>query len=337
MHLKRSPRSLILFPGALGDFICFLPALNRIQQASTVDLFARVEFRDLVSSRVWLRSVDSYEIRRLFVHEGAAEERVRDFFTPYDSVYSWMGSGVADFAAQLMSVTQGRASLFPFRPLQGRVHQVDYYLRCVGGAPMVAEPRVSVQADAMHWCETYWQRYALSNQPVLALAPGSGAREKNWPVPWFEAVSQWWRHRIGGSVIVILGPAEEGREGYDSLCRNGLQARNLSLAKLAALLSRCNLYLGNDSGITHLAAAVEIPCVALFGPSDVFQWAPRGRNVLTFTRHEECSPCTGPTMKGCSHRRCLSAMEPVTVIRQLEQWSIVASLTRLGVGSNLKH
>ena len=337
MHLENSPRSLILFPGALGDFICFLPTLNRIARSSRVDLFARVEFADLVSSQVYLRSVDSYEIRRLFVRGGANDEPVKKFFACYDVVYSWMGSGVADFTAQLMSLTQGRACLFPFRPPGGGIHQSDYFLRCVGAPSMAAFPRISVKADALHWCEAYWRQHSLCDKPVLALAPGSGAREKNWPVPGFAAVAQWWRQRTRGSVIVIIGPVEEEREGYDLLYREGLQARNLSLARLAGLLSLCNLYLGNDSGLTHLAAAVGAPSFALFGPSDVVQWAPRGKHVTTLTRHEACSPCTVATMKGCLHRSCLTGMEPVTVVRQLEQVSIVPTLTRGRPRISVKH
>ena len=337
MPRESRPRSLVLFPGALGDFICFLPTLNRIEKLSAVDLCARVEFADLVSSQIRLRSVDSYEIRRLFVREGADDQRVKDFFAGYDWVYSWMGSGVADFAAQLKSVTRGRVLLFPFRSLQAGIHQADYFLRCVAAPSAMALPRISVKHDASRWCESYWHRHALSDRPVLALAPGSGAREKNWPVPWFAAIAQWWRQRFRGSVIVILGPVEEEREGYDCLCREALQVRNIGLGRLAALLARCNLYLGNDSGITHLAAAVGAPSAALFGPSDASQWAPRGKKVMTLTRHEACSPCAAAKMKGCSHRSCLTAMEPFTVIGQLKQWSVVTNLTRPGLGSSVKH
>ena len=336
-HQESSLRSLILFPGALGDFVCFLPTLNRIENASAVDLCARAEFADLVSSRVRLHSVDRYEISRLFVHQGAEDERVRAFFAGYQAVYSWTGSGVADFAAQLTSVTQGRALLFPFRPLQGGIHQADHFLHCIAAPLTIALPCISVKPEANRWCESYWQRHALFDRPVLALAPGSGAREKNWPVPWFAAVAQWWRQRFRGSIIVILGPVEEERAGYATLCRDALEVRSLELARLAALLARCDLYLGNDSGITHLAAAAGAPTAALFGPSNASHWAPRGKYVMTLTRQEECSPCTVATMKGCLHRRCLVAMEPGAVVRQLEQWPVLASLTRLGLGSSVNH
>jgi ADP-heptose:LPS heptosyltransferase len=322
------PCSLVVFPGSLGDFICFLPTLNRIERSSGVDLFARADFADLVSSRIRVRSVDSFEIRRLFVPGGAGEERVKSFFAGYESVYSWMGSGVTEFTAQLSVLTGGRARLFPFHSPHRGIHQTDYFLHCIGTSPATTIPRVGVRADALEWAKARWREHALFNRPVLAVAPGSGAREKNWPVRCFAAVAQWWRQRTHGAVIVVLGPVEEEREGYDLLCRDSLSVRNLSLARLAAVLSRCDVYLGNDSGITHLAAAVGAPTLALFGPSDISRWVPKGGNVTALTRGEQCSPCTASTMKTCSHRRCLTTMEPVVVIRQLEQLLTLAGLTR---------
>lgn len=321
-------RSLVLFPGALGDFICFMPALERLGRSAKVDLFARSEFADLLPSEVTIRSMEIHEINKLFVRGGAADERVKKFFASYDSVYSWMGSAVAEFSSQLMSLTHGRACLFPFRPLHGRMHQGDYYLSCIEESPKGAIPSVSLKSHAIAWCEDYWVQHAFSNKPVFVLAPGSGAREKNWPISCFATLAQWWRNETGGAVLVIIGPVEEERGGYDPLSRDSLLVRNLSLAQLAALLSRCDLYLGNDSGITHLAASVGAQTAAIFGPSDTSQWRPRGEKVLLLTRNEECSPCTLSTMRKCSHRGCLTALEPVSVIRALQRLPRLASLTR---------
>lgn len=325
-------RSLVLFPGALGDFICLLPALERVGRSSWIDLLARTEFADLAPSNVTVRSVECYEIRRLFVRGGADDERLKNFFASYASVYSWMGSAVTDFANQLMSLTQGRARLFPFRPLHGGMHQCDYYLSCVENSPPAAIPCVSLKPDAVAWCDAFWDQHALLYKPVLALAPGSGARQKNWPISCFTVIAQWWREYAAGAVIAIVGPVEEELEEYDILYRDSLPARNLSLAQLAALLSRCDLYLGNDSGVTHLAGAVGTRGAAIFGPSDASQWAPSGDKIVTLTRKEECSPCTLSTMRNCLHRRCLTALEPAAVISELQRLSAVASLTRWGTG-----
>jgi ADP-heptose:LPS heptosyltransferase len=122
----------------------------------------------------------------------------------------------------------------------------------------------------------------------IALHPGSGSRKKNWPFDRFLAIADHLRsHRI--PVLWIRGPAEELFD-YPS---GDFTATNLPLPVLAALLSQCRACVGNDSGVTHLAAAVGCPTVAIFGPSDPVVWGPRGRNVIIVSNKMQCAPCHG--------------------------------------------
>jgi ADP-heptose:LPS heptosyltransferase len=125
---------------------------------------------------------------------------------------------------------------------------------------------------------------------------------------------------LGGVVVLLLGPVEEERGGVHELRQHCLVAGGLSLSQAAALLAASDVYLGNDSGITHLAAALGVPTVALFGPSDPRQWAPRGRQVAIVRRAIECSPCSNLTMTSCPHRACLTDLYPEKVIAIIAQW-----------------
>jgi ADP-heptose:LPS heptosyltransferase len=313
-------RSLVLFPGSLGDFLCFLPALRALSEGQQVDLLAHREFADLVSPNVTVRSLECYEISKLFVPGSAQEPRLRDFFSSYSSIFSWTGSGCDTFVQQLDAVCRGGARVFPFQPWDMRMHQADYYLACVG--ERWAESRteeIPLKPEAIAWSEQYWRQHFLDRKQILALAPGSGAREKNWPESFFQAVADWWCQRTLGAVVIFLGPVEEEKGGYAGLNPGAVVARNLTLGQLAALLARSDLYLGNDSGVTHLAAALGVATIALFGPSDVRQWAPRGKRVTVVSRNVECSPCTVPVMKSCAHRRCLTTLDPNDVIEELER------------------
>jgi ADP-heptose:LPS heptosyltransferase len=325
-------RGLVLFPGALGDFVCFLPVIESLAERTSIDLLARTEFAELAPPGVTVRSLERFEIRNLFVPEGGTDDKVRSFFELYGCTYSWMGSGDLTFAQELQAATQGRLRLFRFRPKDSQMHQVDYYLSCLRGATGLSSPHILQRPDAMEWAEGCWAANSLNSKPVLAIAPGSGAREKNWPVISFEAITCWWRERVRGSVITILGPVEEERGGYDSLCNRALAIRSISLGRLAATIARCSLYVGNDSGISHLAAALGVPTVAIFGPSSVAQWAPRGKTVLVLNRDVQCSPCTVSGMKNCPHRDCLAGLTPAEVIRRLERWPPLVNLTRWGAG-----
>ena len=94
---------------------------------------------------------------------------------------------------------------------------------------------------------------------------------------------------------------------------------NLSLNELAAVLRKCDLYVGNDSGVTHLAAAVGIPVVALFGPTDPRVWGPRGDKVLTVYKGLECSPCSREKMRGCKNQRCMEEISVEEVYRRIKE------------------
>ena len=312
------PRICAMFPGALGDFICFLPALGRLAREADVDLFAQSEFADLAPQGVHVRSRESYQISRLFMTDRSDDQRLREFFAPYQRIYSWMGSRQEIFVRGLDWVAPGRAKLFAFRPAGVEWHQADYYIRCLD--PEVREParpEIEVRPEAARWCDDFRRRHRLEGKPLLAVAPGSGAREKNWPEAYFLEVIRWWRDTTGGNALVLIGPVEEERGDMERLQGACLAARGLSLAQIAALLKRSDLYLGNDSGISHLAGAVGTQSVVLFGPSNARQWAPRGRNVTVLRRGIACSPCAVETMKGCPHRACLTEFRPSDVIHRI--------------------
>jgi ADP-heptose:LPS heptosyltransferase len=100
-------------------------------------------------------------------------------------------------------------------------------------------------------------------------------------------------------------------------------AHNLQLRLLAAVLSKCGAYVGNDSGVTHLAAATGIPTLAIFGPTDPAVWAPLGRNVKVVSSIAECSPCARERMRECDNPRCLEALDGELVAGALEEMRVL--------------
>jgi ADP-heptose:LPS heptosyltransferase len=330
---RDKPQSALLFPGALGDFICLLPVLQALARTAQVDVFAKTEFAEIVPRDISVRALERYEINRLFVAGGSLERRVRDFFSPYHFIYSWMGSRQAVFAGELGAAAPGKVRLFAFRTANSALHQTDYYLSCLGfcqsdcGALIIP-----LRPEALAWSRQFWDRHALNNRAVLVMAPGSGAREKNWPPAYFAAVAGWWRVRTGGEVVVLVGPVEEERGGFEALADGFIAARNLKLAQVAALLRRADIYLGNDSGTTHLAAALGTPTVALFGPSDARSWAPRGDKVKVLRLGAACSPCAHEVMTRCLHRHCLTGFFPEKIVNELEHFAETATLTWGGSG-----
>ncbi len=154
--------------------------------------------------------------------------------------------------------------------------------------------------------------------PWLAVAPGSGHPMKNWPLAHYYEVSRALAWEYGLGVAWLAGPAEGAMLPYlEALAQAQAQVllANLPLARVARVLSRCRMYLGNDSGLTHLAAALGKPEVlALFGPTDPRVWAPLGPRVRTLAAPCPEAPCAAGRTIACPESHCLRALSPETVL-----------------------
>jgi heptosyltransferase-3 len=159
--------------------------------------------------------------------------------------------------------------------------------------------------------------------PWMAVSPGSGSRRKNWPLSHFYEVSRALGWEYGLRVVWLAGPAEEELLPYLgplAKAQGHLLLANRPLARVARVLWHCRLYIGNDSGLTHLAAAVAGPEVlALFGPTDPRVWAPLGPHVRTLRAPCHQTPemvdgtISGPETCG------LTALSPETVLAAAAQ------------------
>jgi heptosyltransferase-3 len=154
--------------------------------------------------------------------------------------------------------------------------------------------------------------------PWLAVAPGSGHPLKNWPLAHYYEVSRALSWEYGLGVVWLAGPAEESMLPYLKAlaqAQSQILLVNRPLTRVAQVLSRCRLYLGNDSGLTHLAAAVAGPEVlALFGPSDPRVWAPLGPQVHTLIAPCPQAPCAPGRTITCQAPDCLRELSPETVL-----------------------
>jgi ADP-heptose:LPS heptosyltransferase len=129
----------------------------------------------------------------------------------------------------------------------------------------------------------WWREHAgPARRPVVALHPGSGGAQKCWPRARYAELAERLLGR-GYGVLILLGPAEApcsaGWQAFAGRWSAAVCAANLDLPLVAALLRRCAAYVGNDSGVTHLAAALGVPTLAIFGPTDPGRWAPLGPRV----------------------------------------------------------
>lgn len=315
--VDRPPDSaVVLFPGALGDFICLLPALKALRARhrggmlviAKPELVELIQFPDTIGA-----SIDRREIADLFAGTALASGTTT-LLGGFAHAYSWTGFGNEDFAARLRRACGGNARLYAFRGMRPGEHAADYYARCVGAAPAMLSPS-DVACDA-GWLAAFEREHHLAERRILVMHPGSGAARKNWQG--FQAVAEHWRRYHDHAIVVVHGPAE--RETQPRIGGDGIDVDGLSLPQVAALLRRSELYLGNDSGVSHLAAVVGARGVAVFGPTDPAMWAPRG-HIEVARAHTSCSRCDAQTL--CIHRlpaerviHALSALQGETPARR---------------------
>lgn len=154
----------------------------------------------------------------------------------------------------------------------------------------------------------------LSEKPFLCVAPGSGHPQKNWPLSHYFEVSRTlaWEH--GLEVVWVTGPAEADWLPY---VRGLAEAQGhevlagLPLKDVAQVLAYSRLYIGGDSGITHLAAAAGAPrIIALYGPTDPRVWAPLGDRVTVVRGEGDCAPCAPGREISCPSPQCLKDLSP---------------------------
>lgn len=157
------------------------------------------------------------------------------------------------------------------------------------------------------------------DQPLLTVAPGSGSARKNWPLSHYFDLTRALAWEFGLHVVWLAGPVERQWLPYlqgiaDS--QGHSLAADLPVRQVARLLARTRLYIGGDSGITHLAAAARAGhVIALYGPTDPRVWGPFGNGVTVVAAPGDCTPCTGGRDIACPEPRCLKELSSDMVLK----------------------
>ncbi|MDQ6677146.1 MAG: glycosyltransferase family 9 protein [Acidobacteriota bacterium] len=242
-------KRLIIRPGAIGDFIVSLPALQSLR-ADYTEVWCPSALCALAPFADRAISLAASGIDRVGLTDAPeAIDRLRSF----DDIQSWYGTNRPDFR----SFVRGLGLPVQFHralPAAAIQHAADFYLAQVnqpgGAVPMIPLPPVP-------------------REDFAVLHPFSGSPKKNWPLARFQEIARCLEQRM--PVYWCRGP-EDHLPGAVLIP---------SLFDLAVWLSKARVFIGNDSGITHLAAASGTPTIALFGPTNPIVWAPRGPQCRT--------------------------------------------------------
>ncbi len=156
-------------------------------------------------------------------------------------------------------------------------HKVDDWLRLLepfGGATSAPIPRLHVEESERAWANGYLTSRGLSKDDLLVgMHPGASLAEKRWPLERFREVATATARQPGVRMLIF---AEPSGYGFELFAIPGVIGAQVALRELIALIQRCGLLICNDSGPMHIAAALGVPTIAMFG-SGIDQWfAPLG-------------------------------------------------------------
>jgi heptosyltransferase III len=269
-----STKVLVLRGGALGDLILTLPTLRELRKGypgAYVQLLgvfpqARLAAPEVVDA---VGRVDSPSVAPIFTEgplPAALSEQLGQFdiaVNLFDDPGLVMSRNLT--AAGVKSVI-GRPRISP--PEKHVVYQLAAALGPLGLA--LSDPVPSLEIER-----------PLARSPQLAVHIGSGSPQKNWPLDhWIELIGRL-EHLfreillVGGEADFVLVREFLARSRF----RNLKTLLGLNLNDLKGALNACTLYIGHDTGVSHLAAAVKVPTVVLFGPTNARVWAPLGEHV----------------------------------------------------------
>jgi len=285
--LPDNPRILVIRGGAIGDFILTLPAIGALRQrwpSARLEILGYPRIAALADGRYYadaVRSIDAAAMARFFVPEANLDPSLSDYFASFDLVLSYLYDPDNIFSANLARA--GVPHLLCASAKPDREHAAAHFARPLDSLGLRADPphpRLFPSPADRAFAEQFFTLNSsfLTLNSSVALHPGSGGEHKIWPANRWAAVVRWLRDERGCDILLIGGEADDAARR--ALAPFNLPvAWNLPLPQLAAVLERCALFAGHDSGITHLAAAVGIPTLALFGPTSPNIWSPLGPHV----------------------------------------------------------
>ncbi|MGQ4807330.1 ADP-heptose--LPS heptosyltransferase 2 [Candidatus Entotheonellaceae bacterium PAL068K] len=334
MQLPTLQRILVIRLSALGDILLTTPVLRLLRQAcpqARIDFLIKPVYQDLLRTHPCVDRLILYDDRQTLWQTVRELRRTRydmvlDLHRTLRSRLLYAGlSARCKLAYDKRPIRRALLVHLGWNTLRPVTQVPEWYaapLRQLGCTGRLGGVEMHLASD----CRAVMQTYLASafpqacERPLLAVAPGSRWLTKRWSVERFATVAQ----ALAGAqqaAVIVLGGAEDipiARE----LCR---QLRvpvfdstgKLSLMQTAALLQQCRLLLSNDSGLMHMATALQVPVVAVFGPTvQEFGFFPFQARAQVVSTSLACRPCTTKGAKRCprGHHQCMQRVSSAQVL-----------------------
>jgi len=243
-----------------------------------IEILGYEHIADIANNRFYAQAIRSIEygpLSRFFAKHSTLPSELCHYVSGFDLIVSYLYDPDKIFEDNLRRSGARNIVIGPAKIKSGdhAARQLACPMEDLGIKILDFSPKIFPAAQDRQFAGNLLAKLA---RPIVAIHPGSGSKQKNWPIEnWLTLI----RKRLSaanfsGSVLIVAGEADT-IDGLDELRRNDRCrfALNLPLPHLAALLEQ-TIFIGHDSGISHLAAAAGADCILLFGPTDPAIWAP---------------------------------------------------------------
>jgi heptosyltransferase-2 len=292
------PRILVIRGGAIGDFILTLPAIAALRRQfpqAHLEVLGYPHIAQLAVVGGLADRVQPIEARGLagfFARGGTLEPDLVDYFSEFDLVISYLYDPDEIFKTNVCRCAVGQFIIGPHRPDETeRIHATKVYLKplerlAIFDADNVPRLNVGQASSLSQTASTILLNQVGDRQdacPTLAFHPGSGSEKKNWPETKWAGLIQQIIATTRWNLLLVGGEAEGERLRRLAAALPPARcsiAQGLPLAELAQRIQSGAAFVGHDSGITHLAAAVGLPCVVLWADTLEEVWRPQGERLV---------------------------------------------------------
>ncbi len=298
---------LVIRGGAIGDFILTIPVLQALRKnfpETHLEVLGYPKVSTLAVEAGWAtctKSIEAPGLARFFAPRGPVPPEWLQYFAQFDIIITYLFDPDGLFQNNVSYAGKHHYIKGPHRPDEKlNLHAVDVFLKPL---EKLAIYETGLLPDLSRLGSL--QAKQTKNITKVAIHPGSGSPNKNWPLEQWKCLIEQLLQDPHMELLIVAGEAERERaeELNELLAGNRTQlSMNLPLGDLARTLSQTQAFIGHDSGISHMAAALEIPSVILWGPTNMNIWRPLGKHVTIIESDQG-----------------LSGIQPKQVIRELNR------------------
>ena len=327
--------TLIIHPGALGDVLLSLSAVKGLRRSFPEERcvwVGKAEIGDLLCSLGLIDqsiSIDSGFLSDLFLPFEQRHEAINKILINTSHLIGWFSDQHSVLSLNLAVYKIPTVIIqSPHDEELLSQHYEDRYLETISHLDLVQAPDSIEQIESPHdYAERTdahgWDHHKFPNSQKIMMHPGSGSSHKCTSVSFFASIAKrlYQCSKQEREVIIIEGPVD-AKNVHDLCAILGslpyTVIRHQALSTVSKILTSMDLFIGHDSGLTHLAAERGVPSIVLFGPTDPVQWAPRGKHVSVI-QGSSCHCHDWTSIQACSPKSCLE-ISTETVIHQAESW-----------------